>query len=167
MKLNILLISTGSLLLSSAAFGQASATASATPAAAAIYKGLTLAKTANLDFGSVITGTSSGSLVLAPSGGVTTTGVTQVTGSTPVAAAFTATGHAGSGINITLPASPITMSDGASHTMTVSAFTSNPSGSGTLTGGTLAFNVGATLNVGANQAEGSYSGTFDVTVVYN
>jgi hypothetical protein len=27
--------------------------------------------------------------------------------------------------------------------------------------------VGATLHVGANQAAGSYTGTFDVTVAYN
>ena len=31
----------------------------------------------------------------------------------------------------------------------------------------MSFNVGATLNVGANQAAGSYTGTFSVTVDYN
>ena len=34
-------------------------------------------------------------------------------------------------------------------------------------GGSDTFNVGATLNVGATQAAGTYSGTFDVTVNYN
>ena len=34
-------------------------------------------------------------------------------------------------------------------------------------GGSETFNVGATLNVGATQASGTYSGTFAVTVNYN
>ncbi len=37
----------------------------------------------------------------------------------------------------------------------------------TLVGGSDTFNVGATLNVGAAQASGTYSGTFAVTVNYN
>ena len=36
-----------------------------------------------------------------------------------------------------------------------------------LVGGVKTFNVGGTLHVGANQAAGSYSKTFDVSVVYN
>ncbi len=37
----------------------------------------------------------------------------------------------------------------------------------TLVGGSDTFSVGATLNVGAAQASGTYSGTFPVTVNYN
>ena len=44
---------------------------------------------------------------------------------------------------------------------------SNPSGTGTLTGGTENLLVGATLQVTAGQATGAYTGTFDVTVGYN
>jgi hypothetical protein len=53
--------------------------------------------------------------------------------------------------------------------MTVSSFTSSPSATGTLTGGSENITVGATLNVAAGQASGSYvSGTpFNVTVNYN
>ena len=39
-------------------------------------------------------------------------------------------------------------------------------GGGALTGGTDTFNVGGTLSVGANQAAGSYSGTYTVSVNY-
>ncbi len=53
--------------------------------------------------------------------------------------------------------------------MTVDTWTSSPTPTGTLTGGTETLTVGATLNVGASQAAGTYiSGTpFDVTVNYN
>jgi hypothetical protein len=54
--------------------------------------------------------------------------------------------------------------------MTVDNFTSTPTTSGTLSAaGAQTIDVGATLNVGANQAAGTYvSGTpFSVTVNYN
>ena len=51
--------------------------------------------------------------------------------------------------------------------MTVNAFASTPSGTGTLTLGTATVNVGATLNVAANQTAGSYTGTYPVTVNYH
>jgi hypothetical protein len=53
--------------------------------------------------------------------------------------------------------------------MTVTAFLSTPSVSGTLTGGTQNLNVGATLNVAAAQPAGLYTSTtgFTVTVNYN
>ncbi len=57
--------------------------------------------------------------------------------------------------------------------MTVTAFTSDPSGTGTLTGGTQTLTVGGTLNVNAGQAAGTYStassgGTpLTITVNYN
>jgi len=57
--------------------------------------------------------------------------------------------------------------------MTVNTWSSNPSGTGTLTGGTSTLLVGATLNVGASQPAGVYntanaggSGEFTVTVNY-
>jgi len=53
--------------------------------------------------------------------------------------------------------------------MDASVFTSTPSGTGALTGGTQNITVGATLTVAAAQAAGVYtSGTpFSVTVNYN
>jgi hypothetical protein len=53
--------------------------------------------------------------------------------------------------------------------MVVDTFTSNPSGTGTLAGGTQNLNVGATLNVGSSQASGTYTNAagFTVTVNYN
>jgi hypothetical protein len=67
-----------------------------------------------------------------------------------------------------LPSTPTTVASG-SNTMSVNAFTSNPDGTGTLTGGTQTLKVGATLNVGASQAAGTYTSAtpFTVTVNYN
>jgi len=67
-----------------------------------------------------------------------------------------------------LPPAATTVTSGSDN-MTVDAFTSNPDGTGTLTGGTQTLKVGATLNVGANQAAGTYTSAtpFTVTVNYN
>ena len=54
--------------------------------------------------------------------------------------------------------------------MTVDNFVSNPSGTGLLSAsGSQTVNVGATLNVAANQVAGTYENTTDlkVTVNYN
>ena len=52
--------------------------------------------------------------------------------------------------------------------MTAGSFTSNPSGTGTLSSGTQNISVGATLTVAAGQVPGVYtSGNFSVTVNYN
>jgi len=69
--------------------------------------------------------------------------------------------------SITLPTT-YTITSGANN-MTVTTFTSTPSGTGTLSGGTQTVNVGATLSVAASQAAGTYTnGTgFPVTVNYN
>jgi hypothetical protein len=82
------------------------------------------------------------------------------------AATFTVAGLASAGYSITLPASTTLTSGG--NNMTVNTFTSNPSGTGTLSGGgTQTLSVGGTLQVGASQPTGTYSGSFNVTVTYN
>jgi hypothetical protein len=97
-------------------------------------------------------------------GGVT---LPVVTG-TVTAASFTVTGEGNSTYSITLPSSAITLTS-PSGTMSVQNFVSTPSNTGTLSSGTQEIKVGATLNVSAAQAAGTYtnaSGLF-VTVNYN
>jgi len=86
---------------------------------------------------------------------------------TVTAASFTVTGQGAYTYAITLPAT-VTLTSGV-NTMTATTFTSTPSATGALTAGTQTLNVGATLNVAAAQAAGTYvSGTpFSVTVNYN
>ena len=116
-----------------------------------------------------ITNTTPGTVVMTAAGSRSTTG--GVTLPTPTgtfnAASFTVTGGATNIFTITLPASAITLTDAGLHTMTLDTFTSNPSGTGTLVGGTLPLAVGGTLHLGATQGVGSYTGSFAVTVNYN
>ncbi|WP_167230802.1 DUF4402 domain-containing protein [Massilia rubra] len=50
--------------------------------------------------------------------------------------------------------------------MALTGFTSAPAGGGVLTGGSQALSIGATLQVGAGQSAGNYSGTFHITIEY-
>jgi Domain of unknown function (DUF4402) len=163
----ILAISLVLCAFTASTFAQVTATASA---AATIVGPIAIANTADMNFGNVAVSNVAGTVVLTPAGGRSVTGgctLPAITG-TVTAASFTVTGADGYTYAITLPATPTTISFGAIN-MTVDNFTSTPSGTGTLTGGTQVLNVGATLNVGASQAAGTYtSGTeFDVTVNYN
>lgn len=151
--------------LGGSAYSQNSATATAN-ATATIVTPIAMTKTADMAFAEVAAGSTAGTIVLATDGSRTATGGTKVGGGTGVAASFTVTGQSGYTYNITLPGSASTLSDGASHTMTVNTWTSNPTPSGTLTGGTSTLKVGGTLNVGASQVAGTYTGTFSVTVAY-
>jgi len=128
---------------------------------------ITLARLTNLSFGDIYTTPASGTVVLSPAGVRTFTGGVLLGGLTAVtAASFTVTGTASTTYAITLPVSVVLTGPGG--TMTANAFTSTPSATGTLsTAGQQQLRVGATLNVGANQPSGNYSGTFSVTVAYN
>ncbi|SFW76519.1 DUF4402 domain-containing protein [Chitinophaga sancti] len=148
---------------------KAQETAQAT-ATATIVTPISITKDVDMNFGNVaVRSTAGGTVVLTPAGVRTSTGgVTLPTDAGTVAAAsFTVTGVDGYSYSITLPTSAVTLTSGA-NTMTATTFTSDPSGTGTLTGGTQTLNVGATLNVAAAQPAGTYvSGAFDVTVNYN
>ncbi len=132
---------------------------------ATIVTPIAITKTSDMNFGNVAVNANSGTVILTPAGARTPTGgvtLPAVTG-TVSAAAFTVTGQTGYVYNITLPTS-ITLTGTPSGTMTVNTFTSNPTPTGTLTGGTSNLTVGATLNVDASQAAGSYTNTSDLTV---
>ncbi|MDD4425811.1 MAG: DUF4402 domain-containing protein, partial [Mariniphaga sp.] len=132
-------------------------------AAANIISPMAITKNVDLNFGNIAAGTSAGTVELGTDGERTETNVIlpSVTG-TVTAAEFTVTGLTGSTYAITLPTT-VTITSGANN-MTIDNFTNNATN--TLTAGTETFNVGATLNVKAEQAVGLYQGTFDVTVDY-
>jgi hypothetical protein len=131
---------------------------------------ISIAKTADLNFGSTVSGIgTSGTVVVPASASPTRTytgGVTLANATGTSAGTFNVTGQANATYAITLPgASTVTF---AGNTMGVNAYTSVPAGTGTLSaGGAQTIYVGATLNVNASQAQFTYSGTFDVTVAYN
>ena len=124
----------------------------------------------DLNFGNVVAGTGAGTVTVRPTtGDRSSTGDVILPTATPGtvnAAEFTVTGLADATYAITLPTS-IDISETGGTTMTVDNFTSNPSRTGTLAGGTQTLSVGARLNVGAGQVAGDYTGEFSVTVAYN
>ena len=132
-------------------------------AGATIIAPMTIAKNVDLNFGNIASGSAAGSVVLSTAGVRTATSVTlpSVNG-TVSAAGFTVSGLANASYKITLPGST-TISSGT-NSMTINSFTENASN--VLAGGTETFQVGATLNLAANQAAGSYTGSFAVTVDY-
>ena len=150
----------------------AQATASAT-ATAVIISPITITKNVDMHFGNVAVTSVAGTVILDPQGNRTTTGgvtLPAIAGS-PAAASFLVSGEANYTYDIFLPTTPLTITSGA-NSMTVDQFTSNPVLTGTLsagTPGTQQLDVGATLNVSAGQASGTYVSPtpFDVTVNYN
>lgn len=155
---------------SASSFAQVTATATAS---ATIVTPIAISKVLDLNFGNVaVQSTTGGTVILTPAGTRSTGGAGGVTlpasVGTVTAASFTVTGTTGYTFSITLPATPTTVTSG-SNNMTVSAFTSTPTAIGTLTSGTQTVLVGATLNVAAGQAAGTYLSAvaFPVTVNYN
>ncbi|RFS19487.1 DUF4402 domain-containing protein [Chitinophaga silvatica] len=156
--------------ISMTSFGQtSSATANVS---ATIIAPLTITKTVDMNFGNVsVSASTGGTVVLTALGVRTSTGGVSLPITTPgtvTAAAFTVSGSGSLTYSITLPSSATTIANGA-NSMTVNTFTSLPSGTGLLALGTQTLNVGATLNVSAAQATGTYTSAtpFTVTVSYN
>lgn len=170
------LIAFGIVASASSAMAQSSATASAN-ATATIIRPITLTAQRDLAFGAVVPGAAVGTMVLTAASTTVasvTGGVTQPgTQSGAVSSAqFKVDGEGGFTYSITLPASAATITDGASHNMTVDTWTSDIGATGTLSNalgaaGTQTFYVGGTLHVAATQVAGNYTGTFSVTVAYN
>ncbi|MDB5095705.1 MAG: YapH protein [Cyanobacteria bacterium RYN_339] len=158
----------GTLCSATAAFAGTQNSASATGTTnTRIITPISLTYVSNLNFGDVVSSSSAGTVVVTTAAARSSTGGTTLGNSTGVAAAaFTVGGQGSSTYAITLP-STSSIASGA-NSMTVDAYTSNPSTTGTLSaGGSQGLAVGATLNVGASQPTGSYTGTFNVTVAYN
>ena len=123
---------------------------------------IAIANAQALTFGDVFPDTAAGSIVLDTAGTRTPTNVTL--GATAgAAAAFNVTGEASTAFTINLPASTILTGPGTD--MTVDSFTDD-AGAALDGTGNASFNVGATLNVGASQTAGAYSGTFTVEAIY-
>lgn len=126
-----------------------------------------ISKTRDLDFGNIVPGSLGGPVQMS-TGGLRTLGGDLAPGppADEGAAIFLVTGVPGESYSILLP-DPFYL-QGAGDDMLVDGIASTPSGSGVLgVGGDQSFGVGATLHVGANQAPGTYSQSFDVTVAYN
>lgn len=139
------------------------ATASA-DARANILEQVTVTNTSDLDFATIVTGVSAGTVVV-DSAGAATCSATLVCSGTTTAAGFSVVGTTGQTVTIDADATSTLTNIGGNAmvaTLTESATTMSISG----VAATDVFTVGGSLAVGAGQADGVYTGTFDVTVNY-
>jgi hypothetical protein len=136
---------------------------------ATIVTPLSLVNTAPLSFGNIIPAATPSTVTIdAFTEGRTAAGGAILTGGTVSAAKFQGLTSPPSHLKIDIPTTPITLTRaGGGATMTVSNFELNGDKNDWVAANTLfEFQVGAQLNVGANQLPGAYSGTFTVTVNY-
>ncbi|HOV35238.1 MAG TPA: DUF4402 domain-containing protein [Dysgonamonadaceae bacterium] len=149
--------------------GSAQASANAT---ATIVKAISIDKVKDLQFGKIIAAPTAGQVAIQLDGTRTIAAGNVVLfnqGSDHQAASFKTMGTPGAGYSLVLPAdgSVSLTRTGGTETMTIEGFVHSANGTLDASTGEETFNVGATLNVGANQAPGQYTGTFTVTAAYN
>lgn len=122
-----------------------------------------------LAFGKFAAG-SGGTVTVAPGGARSATGdVVLLSSGGGSAASFRISGDPELTYDLALPANgAVSLANGTGQTMPITNFTSSPAAPGQLDlSGFRNVLIGATLNVGPDQAQGSYAGSFDVTVDYN
>ena len=146
----------------------ASAVAQPPTANTTLVSPLSLVKTTDLNFGTLSSGPQAGTVTVnADTGARTSTGGVTLLGGTISAASFTG---AASGLNLVIirqPQTVILTRVGGTQTMQVSNFTIQGGQFRLfLTRQAFSFNIGGTLAVGANQLDGVYVGSFDVTIDY-
>ncbi len=156
--------------LAGTAFAAPSSSTVSGAAQAVILMPLQIAPINPLSFGQLTRPTAAGTVVMSPAGTITTTG--GVLTSTAIAqtaprgpGTFAVVGEAGRAFSVDLPTVAILRQ--GTRNMRLSAFRSNwTPGAVFSPTRTFALAVGATLNVGANQTTGTYTGTYAVTVTY-
>lgn len=145
----------------------------APPADIALGKALILfpvsvLKTKDMDFGFLTVGTVAGTAILEPNAdALSTTGGVVAIGGVPHSAEFAGSALSSAVVNIKVPNQATLTRVSGTETMTVNNFTVQGQSKRLLAKAqSFTFRVGGTLNVAANQVEGVYVGTFDVTVQY-
>lgn len=163
MKNNMLKAVIAGSLVASFAMGSSAAqaaTASAT-AKAKILRQVTVTNTTDLQFGTIVSGTAASTVVISTAG-ARTCGTGLFCSSTFSAAGFNVTGTSGQVVTVTIPTS-VTLQSG---TNSMTADLASSDATLTLANNAGSFSVGGTLNVGANQSDGDYEGTFNAVVNY-
>ena len=137
---------------------------------------LSLSNARGLDFGRFVAG-SGGTVIVSPAGLRSRTGaVVLLTSPNAGQALFNASRISGIGsgsgtdtttaVSISLPANgSVWLTGSGGGTMAVNNFVSTPAATGSFQA-PMTLTVGATLTVAPNQAPGTYTGTFSVTVNY-
>lgn len=137
------------------------ATATGT-AKAKILRQITLTNTSDLQYATIISGATAATVVVSTGGTRTCAAALTCTG-TATAANFNVVGTEGA-VVVVGGDSSVTLTGSLGGTMASTLTYSAPTVTLSATGGS--FQVGGTLSVGANQASGDYTGTFNVTANY-
>jgi hypothetical protein len=170
-KTNIYILATA-LAVTYAGAASAQSSSVTTNGTTTILRPVTITKTADLAFARVVKPTTgSGTVTLtASSDTVGVTGTGTLAAGTASRAKYTINGEGGQVVAVTVPAS-FDMSDGSSHTLTVTLSSDLSGGTVTLdqtigTAGAAALNVGGSFPVSSTTTPAAYTGTFDVSVAY-
>jgi Domain of unknown function (DUF4402) len=163
----------GALLPATAEAAQRPAKADAT-----IVTPLSFIKDEDLNFGTFLPATTAGTVVVSPAGVRTKTGALILVGNDQLAARFAGFGRLGQGVAVSMGSTSITVTRvGGTQTMQVDTWIIGSTPTAQLTtnptvftiaaaNGIFNFPLGATLHVNANQAPGTYVGTFNITLNY-
>jgi hypothetical protein len=128
-----------------------------------------ITKLYDMDFGFVTVTGAGTAIVDSNTGNVTTTGGVLFAGGLPHAALFEAVSPSKTVVHVRLPNKGVNLTRvGGTETITLDSWTMNGSATRNVTAHeTFQFAVGGTIHVAANQVEGTYTGTFAVTIDYN
>ena len=140
-------------------------------ATATVASALSITAATALGFGYFIPDTTAATVVIAPQSASfrsRTGNISLLDSGAGAPSTVSLSGAPNMTFSVNLPTTPVTLSGPNASAMTMTNFTSNlGAAKGTVGGGgTASFLVGATLNVGASQVPGSYTGSFSVTVSY-
>lgn len=152
------------MLVTFATSVQAAPAQTSATARARVLKQLTISRNTDLQFGTIVNGAAASTVAINAAGAATCGAGLTCTGTT-TAADFTVTGTNNTIVTVTAPAT-VTMTNGVTGSMTASlaAPATLSLGNSGSTGTPLRF--GGTLNVGANQEDGAYTASFNVSVDY-
>lgn len=155
-------------MVATAASGAAHAATQAGSSTVVTLRPLSIVKLRDLDFGRLVAGTTAGTVIINPvTDARTTTGGVIASGGAPAAAQFFTYATGNQILQVTRGAFPVLTRAGGGGTMSVTQLTLNgPVVRAIGAAGLLDLRVGGTLAVAANQRDGVYSGSFEITVTY-
>jgi len=171
---NIRRMAAGALMLSApilnANAANATISTSAT-ASATLVNQVAVGKTSDLNFGSIgIPASGTGTVTITPGASPTraASGGASTVGTTFSQASFNVTGVNSAAITLQLNGGTpsITLTDGASHSLTATLSMDASASTALSASGSLTVNVGGTLNVPSTAVANTYSTTFTVSAAY-
>lgn len=164
-----------SILTVAAALGAVSISVPASAANTATANGrallllpLTLTKEQDLDFGTVVSSSTAGTVTVYADGVTSrssTGGVTKVASADGERALFAWAGTPGQSVTFSITSTPASLDNGA-QSVPVSLLYVQPTSAIVDGTGVVEVGVGGSISIGANQAEGTYTNTFDITADY-